>query len=80
MTPVLLLALFKYKLKFPVFFFFYVYSSGIYCKICGQTGTVSVVSNEARFLRFWVIFWTSYLRNEFGDPPPPLFFGFTFLT
>ena len=30
---------------------------------------VFVLSKEARFLRFWVIFCTSYLRNEFGDSP-----------
>ena len=42
---------------------------GFIYKLFAQTGTLSVCSNEARFLRFWVTFWTLYLRNEFGDPP-----------
>ena len=35
---------------------------------------LSVFRNETRFLRFWVIFWTFYLRNEFDDLP--IFFSF----
>ena len=39
-------------------------------KIFAETDTVSVFSIEARFPSVWVvIIWSSYLRNEFGDPP-----------
>ena len=41
---------------------------GFIYNIFAQTGTLSVFGNEDRFLRFWVIFWKSYLRNEFGNP------------
>ena len=42
---------------------------GFIYKIFAQTGTLSVCSNQAWFLRFWAIFQTSYLQNKFGDLP-----------
>ena len=44
--------------------------------IFGQTDTVAIFSNEGRFFGCKVIFRTSYLRNEFGEPPP--FFNIIF--
>ena len=49
--------------------------NNIIYKIFAQTGAVTVLSNEARFLRIWVIFWTSYLRRNSATPQ-----FFTFLT
>ena len=38
------------------------------CNILGVTDTVTLLANEARFLRFRVFFGACSFQNEVGDP------------